>query len=97
MTSMKNALGGEKLELEDVEFMCFSLLDDGKVIVEGDNKTPCNEVYLEEQSSFDQPLAWLCRSSPHIPYKDYTLNLEVKEPRCENCYADLPIVVRYNP
>ena len=88
---------GKTPELEDASFMVFSLLDDGNVVVEGNSKTPCKEIWLEDQASGDKPFAWLCRSSPHIPYKDYILDVEVKAPLSDASFADLPIVVRYNP
>lgn len=93
----KNDFMENDFKLENAGFMRFSLLDDDKVIIEGDNKTPCKEVCLEDQTSTDQPFAWLCRLSPHIPHKDYILDVEVTMPRSEVFFADLPIVVRYNP
>ena len=77
--------------------MEFSLLDGDTVVVEGDNATMCEDVLLEDQTSTDLPFAYLWQSSPHIPRKDYVLDVKVKKPFGEVVCADLSIVVRYNP
>ena len=65
--------------------------------MEVDTETRCKDVLLEEQTSTDMPLAYLWRSSPHIPHKDYILDVKVKKPFGEAFCAELPIVARYNP
>ncbi len=92
-----SAVSGKIPELTDASFMQFSLLDGDAVVVEGDNETRCKDVLLEEQTSTDMPLAYLWRSSPHIPHKDYILDVKVKKPFGEAFCAELPIIARYNP
>ena len=92
-----SGVSGKILELTDASFMQFSLLDGDAVVVEGDNATMCEDVLLEDQTSTDLPFAYLWQSSPHIPRKDYVLDVKVKKPFGEVVCADLSIVVRYNP
>ncbi len=93
----KSALHEELPELTDASFMEFSLLDGETVIVKGDNDTPCQDIWLEYKTTTDQPLAYLWRSSPDLPHKDYILDVKVTKTRSESACAELPIVVRYNP
>lgn len=85
-------------ELTDASFMAFSLLDGETVVVEGDNSKPCKEIWNDETRAFTiRPLAMLWGGSPHIPHKDYMLDIEVKKPLSEPSFAALPIVLCYNP
>ena len=93
----KSAVSGQMPDLTDASFMEFSLLDGDAVVAEGDNETLCKDVWLEDQTSTDLPFAYLWRSSPHIPHKDYILDVKVKKPLGEMACAELPIVARYNP
>ena len=93
----KSAVSGQMPVLKDASFMEFSLLDGDTVVVEGDNATMCEDVLLEDQTSTDLPFAYLWQSSPHIPHKDYVLDVKVKKPFGEVVCADLSIVARYNP
>ena len=92
-----SAVSGIMPELTDASFMQFSLLDGDAVVVEGDNETRCKDVRLEDQTSTDMPLAYLWRSSPHIPHKDYILDVKVEKPFGEAVCTELPIIARYNP
>ncbi|MBQ7176248.1 MAG: hypothetical protein IJS08_02445, partial [Victivallales bacterium] len=93
----KSAVIGQMPAFTDASFMVFSLLDGDAVVAEGDNETPCKDVLLEDKASTDLPLAYLWRLSPHIPHKDYILDVKVKKPFGEVVHAELPIVARYNP
>ncbi len=93
-----SAVSGQMPALTDASFMQFSLLDGDAVVAEGDSETPCKDVWLEDKTSTDMPLAYLWRSSPHIiPHKDYILDVKVKKPFGEAVCAEWPIVARYNP
>jgi len=83
---------------EDASFMEFSLLDGETVVVEGDNSKPCKDIWNDETRAFTiRPLAMLWGGSPHIPHKDYTLDVKVKKPLSETTCVALPIVACYNP
>ncbi len=85
-------------ELADASFMEFSLLDGETVVVEGDNSTPCKDIWNDKNRAFTiRPLALLWGGSPHIPHKDYSLDVKVKKPLSESACSALPIVVCYNP
>lgn len=86
------------LKFQDASFLEFSLLDGDTVVVEGDNSTPCKEIWSDSADHFSgTPFAYLWHAAPHLPYQDYTLEVEVKTPQADPACADLSVVVHYHP
>ena len=85
-------------ELPDASFMEVSLLDGDSKLAEGDSNKPCKDIWVDGPRAFTmRPLAQLWLGSPHIPHKDYVLDVVVTKPRSEASCAELPIVACYNP
>ena len=88
----------KSLKFQDASFLEFSLLEGDTVVVEGDNSTPCKEIWSDSADHFSgTPFAYLWHAAPHLPYQDYTLEVEVTTPQTDPACADLSVVVHYHP